>query len=164
MDEHVACLLRVGESSDFEGEGAPGVCLGPFLKLEVMDRDVPLDYLISKPSPVIFRECFVDAQNWRSGNDFYCYPFTSKEIRIEQRYECLSIHLGEKWERSGIANLIDLSLSPTESNPRVCTALLSFWSSILNCFLLPEGPLTIALEDIYFLTGCSPLGEELRFY
>lgn len=78
---------------------------------------------------------------------------------IDKWYTRLCDHFQMKWERQGIFLLIDLSLSPLEINPVVSTTLLAFWSSNLNCFLLPKGPLTITLEDIYLLTRYSRLGN-----
>lgn len=70
-----------------------------------------------------------------------------------------SHHISDKWKCLGIYDLIKYSLLSMDFNTRVCAALFTCWSPTLNCFLLPEGPLTITLEDFYFMMGCSPFGE-----
>lgn len=129
-------MLPIGESDDFEGveAGIPIICLGPFLKLEVLGREVLLDFLIPKGLLVLFHNGFFNAYNWNIGENIYYFPLTSKEINIDQWFKRLSSYLEEK----------------SSSHSRVCVALLACWNSTLNCFLLPEGPLTVTLEDVFF--------------
>lgn len=132
MEEHATYLLLVGGSSDFGIGEEPGVCLGPFLKHKVVGHEVPLNYLLIEQSPAHFCKGFSSAHNWIVGKDIYCFPLTSREIKIEQWYTRLDARLTEKCDRLGIQSLIQLSLSSMEVYPRFCAQLLLCLNSSLN--------------------------------
>lgn len=92
------------------------------------------------------------------------FSTTRKEIKIEKWLKRLDVFLGAKWDELGIGGLIRLSLTPMAINPEVCITLIACWNLGLNCFYFLEGPLSITIDDVFFLTGCFTFGKSLRLY
>ena len=58
-----------------------------------------------------------------------------------------------KWETTGIADALSLSLSPLEKHENLLKTIGYFWSDALNCFMFGHGPMTPTLLDVVMITG-----------
>ncbi|KAK1606025.1 hypothetical protein QYE76_029698 [Lolium multiflorum] len=58
-----------------------------------------------------------------------------------------------KWETTGIADALSLSLSPLEKHENLLKTIGYFWSDALNCFMFGHGPMTPTLLDVAMITG-----------
>ncbi|KAI4325916.1 hypothetical protein MLD38_031277 [Melastoma candidum] len=57
-----------------------------------------------------------------------------------------------------------MSVATKNCDPRVCSAMLPFWNSAVNCFYFPEGPMFVTLADVKILTRCKINGCPVRQY
>ncbi|KAI4325690.1 hypothetical protein MLD38_031067 [Melastoma candidum] len=57
-----------------------------------------------------------------------------------------------------------MSVATKNCDTRVCSAMLPFWNSAVNCFYFPEGPMSVTLADVKILTRCKINGCPVRQY
>ncbi|KAI4326104.1 hypothetical protein MLD38_031449 [Melastoma candidum] len=145
-----------------EDQGS-GVTLGPLLPEHLFPGTVPLNYLITeKPIPICHPD-FVDPLNWEGQGSFLCFPSASKSEMVEW-LEMWEEHFTERFRNQKILRFFRMSLATKNCDPRVCSAMLPFWNSAVNCFYFPEGPMSVTLADVKILTRCKINGCPVRQY
>jgi hypothetical protein len=66
-----------------------------------------------------------------------------------------------KWQKLRIREAIFLSTCTISFDYPLMSALLCFWNKSCNVFQLPEGMLSITMEDVAAITNLSPIGIEV---
>ncbi|KAI4325125.1 hypothetical protein MLD38_030548 [Melastoma candidum] len=145
-----------------EDQGS-GVALGPILPEHLFPEVVPLNYLITeKPIPVCHPN-FINPLNWEKQGTFLCFPSATKAEMIEW-LEMWEDHFENIFRDQKILRFFRMSIASKSCDPRVCAAILPFWNSMVNCFYFPEGPMSITLADLKFLTRSKINGRPVRQY
>jgi hypothetical protein len=62
------------------------------------------------------------------------------------------------WDILRIAHCLELSLVETPKNEILLIAACHFWSNGANAFLFGHGPISLALADVYMITGLGVTG------
>ncbi|KAI4342603.1 hypothetical protein MLD38_027211 [Melastoma candidum] len=157
--------LRAGPTGPVpvaEDQGS-GVTLGPILPEHLFPKTVPLNYLIiEKPIPICHPD-FIDPLNWEGQGSFLCFPSASKSEMVEW-LEMWEEHFTERFRNQKILRFFRMSVADKNCDPRVCSAMLPFWNSAVNCFYFPEGPMSVTLADVKILTRCKINGCPVRQY
>ncbi|KAI4383587.1 hypothetical protein MLD38_009403 [Melastoma candidum] len=144
-------------------EQGSGVALGPILPEHLFPGTVPLNYLITeKPIPICHPN-FIDPLNWEGQGSFLCFPSASKSEMVEW-LEMWEEHFTERFRNQKILRFFRMSVADKTCDPRVCSAMLPFWNSAVNCFYFPEGPMSVTLADVKILTRCKVNSLPVRQY
>ncbi|KAI4383364.1 hypothetical protein MLD38_009211 [Melastoma candidum] len=145
-----------------EDQGS-GVTLGPILPEHLFPETVPLNYLITeKPIPICHPD-FIDPLNWEGQGSFLCFPSASKSEMVDW-LEMWEEHFTERFRNQRILRFFRMSVANKNCDPRVCSAMLPFWNSAVNCFYFLEGPMSVTLADVKILTRCKINGRPVRQY
>ena len=97
-------------------------------------------------------------------------PFVSQNLDLSSWADCLrawpnppedwiswynrvSKACQSKWEITGIADALSLSLSPLDKHENLLKTIGYFWSDALNCFMFGHGAMTPTLMDVVMITG-----------
>ena len=111
----------------------------------------PSDFICQETNQIPFKHSAVDLSPWNTKTLFRNWPKMPKGWR--NWFRRMSEKKGGDWELYDLNQCLTLSLSGMERNYSLLIVASYFWSNALNAFIFGHDPMTIALVDVYLLTG-----------
>jgi len=110
----------------------------------------PFDFIHQETNQIPFKQSVVSLSSWNK-TPFRNWPKAPKGWR--NWFRRISEKTGGDSELYDMNQCLTLSLFKMERNDSLLISASYFWSNALNAFSFGHGPMTIALADVYMLTG-----------